>query len=551
MAAVSGTVAGEHRLEFDPVKGLWRLLTSVRFALALIAFLAIASLVGIVIPQLPAPMRGNPAAEAAWLAFERGRFGFLTTSMWRLGLFDVFRSLWFAAGLAALVVSVCVCTANRIGPVMRNVTRPQTRVPDDFFDKEQPVMALAAIGADDLQRELSGRRYKVTVENTAGATYLFADRYPWAQLATFVSHLALILFIAGGLVTVLGAKQEQLLAGEGTSAAVFSTDDADHMQVYIQDAVGKFDATGFPLDYRTSIVVYKGGEKIAEGWTTVNKPLKAGGFKFHQSAYFADGAALRVRDVASGRVVYDDVLALESSASTPRILVYDAQGTVLVDDAVVPTDFLPTAAGTVVAVPGSGRSFWVGAKTDPGTDGWQLIVFETGRNAGLGRQVAEGQSLDLGGGLSLSFAGMTPVPSTVVQNLPGADSDKGAVVELSDGPSGKILTIGPVGGQAVLLTPGAPVVAGAFEYDFVGTREFAGLTVRRDHGASFIWLATGLLLLGLILTFYTPRRRLWGRISDGGAVFRGLGGRMAAIERELSQVGAAVNRRNQLPNGNS
>ena len=44
---------------------------------------------------------------------------------------------------------------------------------------------------------------------------------------------------------------------------------------------------------------------------------RAAGFKFHQSAYFADGARLQVRDAASGRLVYDDSLALTSSVLRP------------------------------------------------------------------------------------------------------------------------------------------------------------------------------------------------------------------------------------------
>src|SRR5689334_22859647 len=207
------TAASQRRIEFDPVKGLWRMLTSVRFALGLIAFLALASLLGIVIPQLPVPMRGNAAAEAAWLEFQRGRFGFLTTPMERLGLFEVFRSLWFATGLTALVISVCVCTANRFGPVWRNVTRPQTRVPDDYFGRAQPVIGLESVQVAGLVRQLRRRRFKVSESREGEVTYLFADRYPWAQLATFISHLALILFIAGGLVTVMGARQQQIFAG--------------------------------------------------------------------------------------------------------------------------------------------------------------------------------------------------------------------------------------------------------------------------------------------------------------------------------------------------
>jgi cytochrome c biogenesis protein len=79
---------------------------------------------------------------------------------------------------------------------------------------------------------------------------------------------------------------------------------------------------------------------------------------------------------------------------------------------------------------------------------------------------------------------------------------------------------------------------GGLEYVFEGPREFSGITVRRDPGSGFIWAGTGLLLLGLALTFYVPRRRLWGKITEGRGVFRGLGGRFTAIERELKQAAA-------------
>ena len=71
------TAAGGRWLDVDPVRALWRLLTSVRFALMLIGVLAFAALLGVLIPQVPPEMRGNPAAEAAWLNVQEGKFGFM------------------------------------------------------------------------------------------------------------------------------------------------------------------------------------------------------------------------------------------------------------------------------------------------------------------------------------------------------------------------------------------------------------------------------------------------------------------------------------------
>ena len=526
----------------DPLRWLWRTLTSVRFALALIAFLALTSLAGVLIPQLPSEMRGNAELEAAWFSFQRGRFGFLGEPLDRLGLFEVFRSVWFVSALALLVASVCVCTINRAGPIWRNAFRPQTRVPDEYFEREAVVLAAPAVGG--LVAELRRRHYRVSASVEGDATYLFADRFPWAQLATFVSHLALILFLAGGLVTLISAKEEQVFVAEGETRPVFNLNDGDHMQLYVEDAVGRFDATGFPLDFRTQLVVYKDGSEVARGVATVNDPLTYGGFKFHQTGYFPDGAALKVRDLTTGRIVYGEVLALTDGAPTPRVVVRDAAGNVLLDDAIVPTDFIADAAGTLVrlptgqaGLPGVGREFWVGARPPDtaGAEGWQLIVFETGGETGVRAVLAESERLDLGG-FTLAFAGMTSVPSTIVRGLPGADGD--TIAELSSGPGGPMLTVGPVQGRALALSPNEPVAVGGYEYTFEGGREFTGITVRRDPGSTFIWVATGLFLLGLALTFYTPRRRLWGKIAAGEAAFRGLGGRSAAIEREIREAAA-------------
>ena len=538
MAGVN-TAARARRFDVDPLRWLqrvlhwlWRVLTSVRFALGLIAFLALASLIGVLVPQLPAEMRGNAAAEAAWFEFQEGRFGPLGEPFHRLGLFEVFRSVWFVSGLGLLVVSVCVCTANRLAPVWRNVVQPQTRVPDEYFERGQAVVAVAASDAAALANELRRRRYRVTETHEGAATYLFADRFAWAQLATFISHLALILFLVGGLVTLITAREQQVFVGEGEAAVpVFSTDDPDHMQIFVEDAIGRFDETGSALDFRSHLVVYQGGVEVARGVSTVNDPLRYGGFSFHQSAYFPDGAALAVRDITTGRLVYDEVLALTSTAATPRLLVHDGAGTLVLDDVIVPTDFLAGAAGTLVAL--QGRELWIGARRDEAAAGWQLIVFETGDAAGVRAVLAEGERLDLAG-LTLTFAGMTGIPSTTLRGLPGTDGE--AVAEISDGAVVKLLTVGPVAGRALALSPGEPVALAGYEYTFLGPREFSGITVRRDPGATFIWVATGLFLVGLALTFYTPRRRLWGKIASGEAAFRGLGGRSAAIEREIRQV---------------
>jgi cytochrome c biogenesis protein ResB len=543
--ADSPTIDRLARLDADPLRLLWRLLTSVRFALALIGFLAFVSLLGVLIPQVPAEIRDSPAAVELWLQGQRETFGALTEVMWRLDLFNVFSSLWFLTGVGLLVASVCVCTANRLPPVWRNVTRPQARVPDPYLEGGAGSFSMAAPAAGAIAAELGRRRYKVRLEEAGGATYLFADRFPWAQLATFVSHLALLLFLAGGLITLLRAESENVFVAEGRSAPVFGLSAANQMQVYVEDAVGRFDASGFPLDYRTRLVVYHDGVEVARGVSTVNSPLRYGGYRFHQAAYFENGAALQVREAGTGRLLYDDVLALDDVTPAAHVVLRDASGAVLLNDTIVPTDFLPGASGGLVTLP-DGRQLWIGLIGGPRDTAWRLLAFPPGATPDSSRTVAEGDTLQVEG-LTITFAASAGLPSTLARGLPAGE--QGAVALLSQGPSGRLLTLTPVDGQAIVVAEGERVVVGGREYAFLGRREFAGLTVRRDPGSLFIWVATALLLLGLTLTFYLPRRRLWGKIESGLAHFRGLGGRSAAIEREVREAVAAAARRQEGTGG--
>jgi hypothetical protein len=184
------------------------------------------------------------------------------------------------------------------------------------------------------------------------------------------------------------------------------------------------------------------------------------------------------------------------------------------------------------------RLFWIGARPGDTDEGWQLVVYETA-GGGAGAVLGEGDSQDFSG-LDLRFVGMTGIPSTRVSGVPGLDSE--GVAELSEGPSGPLLTIGTFGGRALALSPEQPVVVDGREYTFKGTREFSGITVRRDPGSTLIWVATGIFLVGLALTFYTPRRRLWGKIAAGQASFRGLGGQRASVEKEIREVAAKASR---------
>jgi cytochrome c biogenesis protein ResB len=514
---------------FDLLQPLWRTLTSVRFAVGFIAVLALCGLLGVVIPQVPEAMRGNDAAIAAWLDHERGTFGPLTTPMYRLGLFEVFHARWFLVALGLLVLNVSVCTFNRWSPTFRNVFRPPVRVPETFYERAHNRVALPAVAPGAFDAALRRLRFRTRLEERDGATYIFADRYPWAQLATFVSHLALILFIAGGIVTWATGFSTDIFAGTGTTAPVFAVTDPNQLQVRIDDAVGRFGPQGNALDFRTHLTIFKNGQEVAAGTTTVNDPFKYGGYRFHQVAYFPYGAELVIRDLASGHTVFHETFPLQDTIAAPVVTVAGADGIVLYSGQVIPTDFLDNASGALVAVPVAGRprALWVGLTTK-GADAWQAVVYDPSASGQLRLDEGAGGALS---GLQVRFDRVASVPAAKGVNVPGGTGTTLAQLTREDGRDVLILTAPDR--PALALAPGQPVRLNGYEYTFLGPRAFAGIGVKKDNGAWFIWAATAMLLLGLAITFYVPRRRLWIKLDAGGTRVAALAEKSGGFEKDM------------------
>ncbi len=530
MTADARTASAPRRAAFDVVYPLWRILTSVRFAVFYIGALAAFGLLGVLIPQVPEAMRGNSAAINVWLDTQRGHFGPFTDSMYRLGLFQVFHARWFLIALGFLVVNVAICTFNRWSPTLRNVFRPPVHVPETFYERAHNHALLLAVTAPVLDGALRRMRFRITTEQRDGATYVFADRYPWAQLATFISHLALIIFISGGLVTWLTGFSAGIFAGTGTTAPVFAVSNPNQLQVRIDDAIGRYGDRGNALDFRTYLTVFKNGEEVASGTATVNDPFKYGGYRFHQVAYFPDGAELKIRDVATGNTVFHETFPLEDTTAAPAVTISDAAGNVLLSRALPPTDFLDVASGGLVAVPGSDHVIWVGltAKDDRT---WQLVAFDPRGTAADGQlRIGQGESGAIAG-VNVRFDRVESVPSALGIGVPGTDQQ--VLAQLDKGGTAPSLLLAAQGQPPMALAAGEPVTAGGYEYTFEGQRAFAGISVKRDAGAWFIWVATAMLLGGLALTFYVPRRRLWIKLDAGGTHVAALAEKSGGFERDM------------------
>ena len=329
----------------DPVYWVWRKLTSVRFALGLIGVVALFALAGVVIPQVPPQLAGEQIAVDQFVDEQRGTWGPLTDPLAEFpwfydangGIFNLFSQPYWYALVALLALAITVCTVSRFPPIYRFVRRPQRRVPDSYFERARHRVDFAAPpDAGALAAVLRRHRFRVQTESRDGAVYLFADRFGWAQFATFVSHLALLLLVLGTLLTKFGGEEFQFWLGEGQSRPLFGTGgERQQMLVVVDDVVARFNDEGQALDFRSVVRVTRAGEEIAIGEVTVNGPLNAGGFRVHQAAYWEHGAALQVRAADSGQLLYSETLLLDQQFFGPRVRITNLEtGAVFAEEVV-------------------------------------------------------------------------------------------------------------------------------------------------------------------------------------------------------------------------
>ncbi|MEP7158437.1 MAG: cytochrome c biogenesis protein ResB [Chloroflexota bacterium] len=450
-----------------------------------ISFLAIAGVFGTVLRQLPAFSLHDPAAYADQMAETHAIYDPLSIFglnvgpgmvdlFERLGLFRVFSAPWFILLLTLLVVSIVVCTLDRLPGLWRAAHNVKVVQAAPFFDLRLDNRARFTqaddAAADQLANLLKGQRYRVRQDavplpvaeaaadasaDAAPATvrHLYFDKNQYLKLSTLFTHLGLILFLAGAAVTTALGYETVIFLGEGQTAPVQAVGTPDNLLVKNIHFEAPTRPDGSFADFRTDLAVYQNGSEVARKIIRVNDPLQVNGYVFHQNT-FGPAENLTIWD-PQGRLVWDGPVLLAGALAGK------------------PQGFL--------TIPGSTLGLLV--VLDRSLDGAPLLAL-TGISA---ETQANGGNICF---LRVLGLGSTTEPGTTCGYTVGWKS------------------------------------AGAY----------TGMVIKRDPGVGFIWIAYISLIIGLTLSFYFPRRRIWARLHGDHLELAMLADRYVDTEREFNRL---------------
>ena len=288
----------------------WRRLTSMRTALVLLFLLAVAAVPGSLLPQRPL----NPDKVTSYIS-DHGWWGrFLD----RIGMFDVFGSVWFAAIYLLLFVSLVGCLVPRIRLHARAMLRKPLPAPRNLnrlpesgrFETATPPAEYASAARAEL-----GRRWRVEqrVEDS-GAITLSAEKGYSRETGNLIFHVALLASLVLIAVGRLYAYEGSVIVRQGTGfcnnvgqwdsqrLGRFAAEGKVHPAPFCVDRLTKFTARYTPEGEATDFaadIAYRPTLHSAERHTTitVNYPLRLEGDRIYLINHgFAPRVTIRMPD---------------------------------------------------------------------------------------------------------------------------------------------------------------------------------------------------------------------------------------------------------------
>ncbi len=172
----------------DLLDSLWHVLASRYVTLFLVVSVAVLVLLGLLLPQRPAQALVDPITDNLWLTSLRDRYDAAADWLIRLGLVDLYRSLWFRGLFGLLAFNLMLGAIQLILPRLRLIQTASTWVLMGDASGEEQGATLESV--EEILREHKFRLVRGLHEGV-----VYADRFVLYRLMVYMG----ILLIVGGL----------------------------------------------------------------------------------------------------------------------------------------------------------------------------------------------------------------------------------------------------------------------------------------------------------------------------------------------------------------
>ncbi len=440
-------------------KFMYEFFASVKLAIFIMITLGILSMLGSTYIQQNQP-----------IGFYLDRFGAdVGVWFWKLWLNDVFRSWYYIAFIVLLAINLIVCSIKRLPKVwITTFTKERFQKLDEHAQKHlKPLTLNISTSPEKVALFLKKLGFRVYMQEENDRVYFYGEKGKYSRLGVYIVHIGLLVIMAGALIDALFGIRGTVIVVEGSKSDILTIPSKDKSyQLPFQIALDKF-----------HIVTYE--DEAREKNRKVDPSIKDAIASFESE----------IRIIQDGTETAIGKTAVNSPFNFGFYRIFQAT---------------------------YGLTGEVGKAT--------IAVFDKEKLSNIkDPQQAYVSEVKLINGKVTEFGDMLISIDRSTLNI--EDENKGFQGDFKPAIMLKVIKDGQSYDVPVLYSPELTVMAYSqleslknFPYIFflfeAEPQYFSGFQVAKNPGTWIIWAGSILLVIGMLLAFYTIHRKVWIRLEE-------------------------------------
>ncbi len=274
------------------IERIWNLFSSIKLAVVVFSIISATSIVGTIIEQQAEPeLNIKLLAKFFGPGFAPTAFGILDS----LGFTDMFRSWWFMALLFIFTANLVVCSIERLPKIWKVVKEPIKPVTPERLNALSIKREILLKEKVDKASEYAGAVLKkhgfaASVRKEDKGVQLYAEKGRYSRLGVYITHLSVLLILAGAVIGMLFGFNASLNLPEGVSSVVAYKSNGMQIPLGFEIRCENFNVSFYensdtPKSYRSLLTILDGGREVMKKEIDVNNPLQYKGITFYQASY--------------------------------------------------------------------------------------------------------------------------------------------------------------------------------------------------------------------------------------------------------------------------
>jgi cytochrome c biogenesis protein len=270
----------------------WNLFSSIKLAVVVFSFISATSIVGTVIEQQAEPEQNiKLLAKLFGPKFAPNVFSVLD----KLGFTDMYRSWWFMALLFIFTANLVICSIERlpkIWKVVKEPIKPVTRERLNALSIKREIILKENVdkAAAHSRAVLKKYGFKAAVSKEDRAVQLYAEKGRYSRLGVYVTHLSILMILAGAVIGMLFGFNASLNLPEGSSSVVAYKSSGTQIPLGFEIRCDNFNVFYYndsdtPKSYKSWLAILEDGREVRRKVIDVNNPLHYKGITFYQASY--------------------------------------------------------------------------------------------------------------------------------------------------------------------------------------------------------------------------------------------------------------------------